>query len=199
MAELWAALRDGSLTCLDRLKVASYLWKQESARNKNWSLLLTWAFEEICKAYNRRAKSHPPEDVRCKLWQLLSVMLESITTSSGVELWEGEASPSTHLFQVCGVDDPVPCHVVYYYMPIVHVYSVNSSSMLSLSVSLSLSLSFPHLQSMCDALNGASTPDSDTTRIQTAGQVLKCLHSILNAAELPPVLHKFETVVRVYM
>ena len=50
-------------------------------------------------------------------------------------------------------------------------------------------------QSACDALNGASTPDSDAVHIQTAGHVLKCLHSILKAAALPPTLHKFETVV----
>ena len=50
-------------------------------------------------------------------------------------------------------------------------------------------------QSACDALNEASTPDSDAVHIQTAGHVLKCLYSILKAAALPPTLHKFETVV----
>ena len=99
MAELWVALQDGSRTCLERMKVASYLWKQEGIRKERWSLLLKWALEEVCKAYNRRAKSHPPNEVRCQLWQLLSVMLESVAISD-VELWEGDASPSVHFFQV---------------------------------------------------------------------------------------------------
>lgn len=98
-AELWLALQDGSRSCLERMKVASYLWKQESARKKKWPLLVKWALDEVCKVYNRKAKTRPPREVCEQLWQLLSVMLESIVTS-GVEIWPGETSPSVHFFQV---------------------------------------------------------------------------------------------------
>jgi hypothetical protein len=82
------------------MKVASYLWKQEGVRRKKWALLVKWAFDEVCKVYNRKAKrSRPSREVCEQLWQLLSVMLESITTS-GVEIWPGETSPSVHVFQV---------------------------------------------------------------------------------------------------
>ena len=106
MSELWAALQDGSLSSLEGMKVASYLWKQESVRKiGKWRLLLKWTLDEVCKAYNRKAKSHPQNEVRCQLWQLLSVMLESMSTSD-VELWVGETSPNAYFFQVLSVE---PC------------------------------------------------------------------------------------------
>lgn len=99
-AELWLALQDGSHGCLERMKVASYLWKQESVRQKKRALLVKWALDEVCKVYNRKAKSRPPREVCEQLWQLLSVMLESIATSGVQEIWPGEMSPSVHFFQV---------------------------------------------------------------------------------------------------
>lgn len=98
-AEVWLALQDGSRSCLDRMKLASSLWKEESVREKKWPLLVKWALDEVCKVYNRKAKSRPPREVCGQLWQLLAMMLQSITTS-GVEIWQGEASPSVHFFQV---------------------------------------------------------------------------------------------------
>ena len=98
-AELWLALEDTSLSCLERMKVANYLWKQEGVRRKKWELLVKWALDEVCKVYNRKAKTRPPREVREQLWQLLSVMLESIATS-GVEIWPGETSPSVHFLKV---------------------------------------------------------------------------------------------------
>lgn len=103
MAKLWLALQNTSLSCLQRLKVATYLWKQEDVRKKKWPLLLKWTLDEVCRAHSKRARAHPPDQVRCQLWRLLSVMLESITTSASdtaVELWAGETSPSVHFFQV---------------------------------------------------------------------------------------------------
>ena len=97
--DLWLALQDGSRSCLERMKVASYLWKQEDVRQKKWALFVKWALDEVCKVYNRKGKTRPPHKVCEQLWQLLSVMLESIATS-GVEIGPGETSPSVHFFQV---------------------------------------------------------------------------------------------------
>ena len=115
MAELWLALQNNSLSCLERLKVATYLWKQEDVRKKKWSLLLKWTLDEVCKAHSKRARARPPDQVRCQLWHLLSVMLESITTSASdvaTKLWTGETSPSVHFFQV-KIDDPLPITTFY--------------------------------------------------------------------------------------
>ena len=168
MAELWLVLQDGSRTCLERMKVAGYLWKQESVRKKKWPLLVKWALDEVCKTYNRKARSRPPCEVCGQLWQLLSVMLESIATS-GVEIWAGETSPSAHFFQV-----GVPWEMTT-------LYPIDELLL---------------LQSVCDVLNEASTPESDSSSIPSVCHVLKCLDSILTAPMLPPSLHKYETVVR---
>lgn len=99
MAEFVSALTDPSLPLLGKIKVAKYLWEERDLfpleRN---SLMLKWACQELCTAYNKKTKSPPSHVTRSQLWGSLSTVLEAVTKEGEVSL---DLAPlSVHLFQV---------------------------------------------------------------------------------------------------
>ena len=100
MTELWAALQDHSLKAIDKLKVACHLWKHECVTSSRKDTLIRWACEEICSAHSKKNKTPPPLEVYCKLWQLLSVMLESTFNTESQLRTVLMESANVHFFQV---------------------------------------------------------------------------------------------------
>lgn len=109
MAALVVALHDSSLSVLERLKVAHYLWLPGRLLPAERSaLMLQWACHELCQAYSKKNKAPPPHVTRGRLWGFLCMVLERIVEGSEVLL---DLTPlSSHLFQVCsGVVNNAVC------------------------------------------------------------------------------------------
>ena len=101
MAEFVSALMDPSLPLQGKIKVARYLWGEGNLlppeRN---ALMLKWACQELCSAYNKKTKSPPSHVTRSQLWRSLGTVLEAESQEEEVSL--DLTSLSSHLFQVWG-------------------------------------------------------------------------------------------------
>ena len=100
MAELVCALQDSLLGVEERLKIACYLWGQEQLLSgEKEAILLKWACQELCLAYNRKKSKTPPPHVTCsQLWGFLCSVLEALVEAE--KLPRDLSSLNTHLFQV---------------------------------------------------------------------------------------------------
>lgn len=95
MAELLSSLHDRSLLLSDRVKVASYLWRQNELLANGF--LLNWSCQELCLAYSKKNKSPPPHVTTGNLWALLGVIVKAVVEDGSVM-----ALPAlnSYLFQV---------------------------------------------------------------------------------------------------
>lgn len=79
--------------------MASYLWLPgKLLRAERNALMLRWACQELCLAYNKKNKSPPPHMTRSRLWVFLCTVLKAVA-EDGNELLD-LASLGSHLFQV---------------------------------------------------------------------------------------------------
>lgn len=97
MSELLSALQDASLPVLGRWKVACHLYQHGGPRGQ--VLLLKWACQELCQAYNKRNKTPPPPVTCCKLWAFLRAVLEGGVADDG-DLLQETSVLNSHVFQV---------------------------------------------------------------------------------------------------
>lgn len=98
MAELLSSLHDRSLLLSDRVKVASYLWRQNEllAAEEN-GFLLNWSCQELCLAYSKKNKSPPPHVTTGNLWALLGVIVKAVVEDG---LVMALPALNSYLFQV---------------------------------------------------------------------------------------------------
>lgn len=92
MEELQQALTDRSLSIIDKLKVACYIWKNTGdTRN-----MLRWSCDQISSIYKKKSSSN--EECIVQLFKFLSVLLKTYTS---VGKWCPDDSVFTvHLFEV---------------------------------------------------------------------------------------------------
>lgn len=95
MAGVLGPLQDRSLSLSDRLEVACCLWGHDERRKG--VILLEWACQELCQAYNKKVKRPPPPATLAKLWKFLGNVLKSLAQDGSPRDFP---SLNKYLFQV---------------------------------------------------------------------------------------------------